>query len=99
MGEVIWTEPALQDLDVIADYIALDKPEAAAGLVARIFEKVESLKRFPRLGSAPPELPGLPYRQLIVLPCRIFYRIEAKRVVILHVMRAEQVLRPELLSS
>jgi plasmid stabilization system protein ParE len=28
MAEIIWTEPALSDLDTIADYIALDKPEA-----------------------------------------------------------------------
>ena len=30
MAEIIWTEPALADLDAIADYIALDKPDAAA---------------------------------------------------------------------
>lgn len=35
MAELIWTEPALQDLDAIADYIALDKPEAARQLVKR----------------------------------------------------------------
>ena len=29
MAEVIWAEPALNDLDAIADYIALDNPEAA----------------------------------------------------------------------
>jgi toxin ParE1/3/4 len=40
MAELIWTEPALQDLDAIADYITLDKPLAARGLVARVFEHV-----------------------------------------------------------
>jgi hypothetical protein len=29
MVEVIWVEPALNDLDAIADYIALDNPDAA----------------------------------------------------------------------
>ena len=33
MAEVIWAEPALNDLDAIADYIALDNPEAARRLV------------------------------------------------------------------
>lgn len=33
MVELIWSEPALQDLDAIADYIALDKPDAARNLV------------------------------------------------------------------
>ena len=34
MAELIWTEPALSDLDIIADYIALDNPEAARDLVS-----------------------------------------------------------------
>ena len=29
MARLIWTEPALTDLEIIAEYIALDKPEAA----------------------------------------------------------------------
>ena len=33
MAALIWTEPALQDLDAIADYIALDDPLAARELV------------------------------------------------------------------
>ena len=41
MVELIWSEPALQDLDAMADYIALDKPDAARALVARVFDKVE----------------------------------------------------------
>ena len=41
MAEVIWAEPALNDLDAIADYIALDNPEAARRLVQMIFEHVD----------------------------------------------------------
>ena len=37
MAQVIWTEPALSDLDAIADYISLDNPEAAKALVQRVF--------------------------------------------------------------
>ena len=44
MAEVIWAEPALNDLDAIADYIALDNPEAARRLVQKIFERVDLLK-------------------------------------------------------
>ncbi len=99
MVELIWSDPALQDLDTIADYIALDKPEAARSLVERVFAKVDALKRFPRLGSCPPELPAMPYRQLVIPPCRVFYRIEQKTVLILHVMRGEQLLRLGLLEG
>jgi plasmid stabilization system protein ParE len=53
MAEVIWAEPALNDLDAIADYIALDNPEAARRLVQKIFEHVDHLESHPRLGSKP----------------------------------------------
>lgn len=71
---VIWTEPALNDLDAIADYIALDNPDAASSLVSRIFEHVDPLADHPKMGSKPPELKGWRYRQIIENPCRIFYR-------------------------
>jgi plasmid stabilization system protein ParE len=54
---VIWTEPALADLDR-ADYIALDKPDAAKRLVHRVFESVKRLTIFPKSGSCPKELHG-----------------------------------------
>lgn len=58
MVEVVWTEPALNDLDAIADYIALDNPEAARQLVQRIFVHVEQLADHPDIGSKPRELRG-----------------------------------------
>jgi len=33
MAQIIWSEPALLDLNDIAEYIALDKPDAASHLV------------------------------------------------------------------
>jgi addiction module RelE/StbE family toxin len=99
MAEVVWAEPALNDLDTIADYIALDNPEAARRLVQKIFEQVEHLESHPRLGSKPDELKGWRYRQIVEPPCRIFYREDSGRVLILHVMRSERLLRPELLSD
>lgn len=97
MAEVIWAKPALNDLDAIADYIALDNPEAARRLVRKIFEHVSHLERHPNLGSKPRELKGWPYRQIVEPPCRIFYREDSERILILHVMRSERLFRPELL--
>jgi plasmid stabilization system protein ParE len=99
MAEVIWAEPALNDLDAITDYIALDNPEAARRLVQKIFEHVDHLESHPRLGSKPEELKGWRYRQIVEPPCRIFYREDSGRVLILHVMRSERLLRPELLGD
>jgi len=99
MAEIIWTEPALADLDAIADYIALDDPEAAKELVRRVFRHVEQLTSHPQSGPKPPELRGWRYRQIIEAPCRIFYRCDATGVYILYVMRGERLLRPRVLSS
>ncbi len=92
MVEVIWTEPALSNLDAIADYIALDNPEAARQLVRRIFQHVEQLTDHPKSGSKPPELKGWRYRQIVEPPCRVFYRQDGDRIYSLFVMRAERLL-------
>ena len=99
MARIIWADPAIQELDAIADYIALDKPEAAQQLLRQVLAAVGRLQKFPRMGSLPAELHGLPYRQLIVPPCRIFCRIEKKVVYIVHILRGEQLVRRELFPS
>lgn len=93
MARIIWTEPALQDLDAIADYIALDKPQAARGLVQRVFEHVAQLAKHPESGSHVPEMRQSRYRQIVEALCRIFYRYESTQVFILHVIRGEMRLR------
>ena len=99
MAEVIWTEPALSDLEAIADYIALENSGAARRLVEKIFAHVGQLKAHPRIGSRPTEITGSRYRQVIEPPCRIFYRQSGNNVYILHVMRSERLLREENLRN
>ena len=99
MAEIVWSEPALSDLDAIADYIALEDPVAASKLVQRVLGHVEQLAAHPESGSRPPELPRSRYRQLVEPPCRVFYRYDGKRVFVLHVMRSERLLRKKQLAS
>ena len=99
MAEVIWTEPAVQDLDSIAEYIALDNPAAARELVQEVFDKIERLGIFPQSGRVPPELPNSVYREVVVSPCRIFYREDKKRVLVLYVLREERQLRAYMLGN
>lgn len=51
MAQIIWTEPALEDLDAIARYVALDKPGAAKRLVREVLSRVEHLASFPHSGG------------------------------------------------
>jgi toxin ParE1/3/4 len=100
MAEIVWTEPALADLDAIADYIAVEDLGAAGALVQRVLEHVEQLVEFPESGSRPLELGKTTrYRQVIEPPCRVFYRFDGQRVLILYVMRSERPLRARVLSK
>jgi toxin ParE1/3/4 len=93
MAVIVWTDPALCDLDAIADYIALENRAAASKLVQRVWAHVEQLAEHPESGSLPLELPNGCYRQIVEPPCRVFYRHEAGRVYVVHVMRTERLLR------
>lgn len=99
MACVIWTEPAIRDLEEIADYVALENADAARRLIQRVFDTAGRLEKFPLSGKRPKELPDGRYREIIVPPCRIFYRCAKDTVYVLHVMRSERMLRMESLFS
>ncbi|RWX77247.1 type II toxin-antitoxin system RelE/ParE family toxin [Neorhizobium lilium] len=42
MDELVWLDEALQDLDEIGSYIALDNPKAAENVIRRIVESVSA---------------------------------------------------------
>ena len=93
MAKVIWTEPALTELDAIADYIVVDNPAAAHRLVHRVFEHVEHLAIHPRSGPRLRELAGDRYRQIVEPPCRVVYRVNGDVVFVVAVVRTEQQLK------
>ena len=95
MAEVIWSEPAVQQLDTIASYIALDKPDAARGVVRRIIDATDRLEHFKSLGKNVPEGPHPNSRPVWFSPCWIDYRLDGNDIRILHVRRGEQPFRME----
>ena len=83
MAQIVWGEPALRDLDDIAEYIVLDKESAAKILVDRVFSRVEQLQEFPESWRKPPELlQNSRYFEVIVGPCRILYRFDGTKVFV-----------------
>ncbi len=99
MAEIIWTDPALSNLNEIAEYIALTNLAAAKNLTQKVFNKITRLEVNPESGKVPTELKNLNYREVIVNPCRIFYKVDNNQVYILHVMRQERDLRKFILQS
>lgn len=99
MARLIWTEPALADLDEIAEYIALDNPQAASRFVEKVLGRIERLQAHPMSGKRPTELTRTQYREIVVPPCRVFYRVAKDDVYILYVTRSERLLRRYLLQE
>ena len=50
MAEINWTDEAVKWLQEIYDYIAIDNKKVANGVVDKIFDKVQILKHFPKIG-------------------------------------------------
>jgi toxin ParE1/3/4 len=84
--EVLLTEGAERDLELIHDYIAeFDCVANADRVLDRLMKAVESLSRFPERGSYPKELAALgikEYRQTSFRPYRMIYRVTSRRVII-----------------
>ena len=99
MVEIIWLDPATDDLEEIIEYIAFDDPDAASRVAARILKHVRQLTKHPLGGLVPPELEAARYRQIVEPPCRIFYRFDGKAVYIVHVLRSERLLRMSRIES
>jgi len=99
MAEIVWTEPALEDLNEIAEYIALDKLNAAQLLVQNVFRRIDLLSQSPNSGRKVPELSPSKYKEVIVGPCRVFYRYTDDSIYILHVMKVERELRRYMLQD
>lgn len=92
MAQIVWSTPALAQLEAIATAIEVDKPAVARAVVREIWDGVERLAKFPSLGRAIPEFRRPGYRQLWIKPCWVYYRATKSKVIILHIRRAEKLL-------
>ena len=83
---VRWTPRALNDLEDIRDYIAVDRPLAAERMKRRLVEVSDRLTHLPARGRAV----GVSRELLVVRPYVIRYRITVEAVVILGVRRSQR---------
>jgi len=86
---VYWAKVAQDDLTGIIEYISLDSYDNAEVIFKKIKEQAIKLESFPERGRIVSELEFhniSNYRELIVVPWRIIYRIEEQKVYILAVI-------------
>ena len=88
---VRWTEPALEDMEGIQDYIAKDSIFYARQFIERIFEVTKNLETFPELGREVPEAKEREdVRELIFQGYRIIYLHQANLVYIVAVIHGSR---------
>ncbi|MGD9070823.1 MAG: type II toxin-antitoxin system RelE/ParE family toxin [Desulfobacterales bacterium] len=98
--DVIWSNIAENDLKNIVEYIADDSPPNALKIFKRIKQKASSLYTFPERGRIVPELRDqgiIQYRELIISPWRILYRVTKMSVFVLSVLDSRRNIEDTLL--
>ncbi len=91
--KVIWSHVADVDLNQIIEYIAKDSVNNALKIFHKIKDKSSGLFTFPNRGRIVPELREygvLLYRELIIEPWRVIYRISDNYVYVLSVIDSRQ---------
>jgi toxin ParE1/3/4 len=80
--KIIFSGPAIDDLENIVRFIARDNPEAAARFGGKLIGSVRHLSKFPRSGRVVPEQNDEHVREIIFKPYRIFHRVKDKTHVV-----------------
>ena len=86
---IVWAESVEKDLCHIVQYIATDNPSRAEKIFQKIKRQTSSLYHTPTRGRLIPELQAqgiLQYRELVIPPWRILYRISGRTVLVLAVL-------------
>jgi len=86
--EILWTEPAMQDVEVIYEYIAEHNENAAEIVETSILKAVKRLTEFPRRGR-PGRRTGT--RELVIsdLPYTVVYK-ESDVITVLRILHQSQ---------
>jgi toxin ParE1/3/4 len=80
--KIIWTDPAIADLQEIVVYISSDNPEAARRVGMDVYESVGMLASFPLIGPPYPRGSDGKIREIVCWSYRIFYRVNSKKKLV-----------------
>ena len=98
--QVVWSNIAENDLKNIIEYITDDSPPNALKIFNRIKQKASGLNTFPERERIVPELQDqgvLQYRELIIPPWKLLYRISEKNVFVLSILDSHRNIEDVLL--
>ncbi len=85
-----WSTRALERVSEAVEYQGAYDAEAADAWVEGLFEKVERLAEFPRMGRIVPEVRRDEIREVFYTQYRVIYKIKPERLEILTVRHMRQ---------
>lgn len=97
---VRWAEVAVRDLEELVAFVAIESADDAERLLERIEKQAATLESVPARGRVAPELARFgmrSWRELVVRPYRVVYRIEGDTVTVLAVFDGRRDLEDVLL--
>ena len=83
--KIIWSKPALKDLENLYLYISQDSTQYASIFITKIINTAEKLKEFPEIGRIVPERNNKNIREIIFQHYRIIYKTTSRAIYILTV--------------
>ena len=89
---LIWSPSALECIDKIAEYIAVDSVFYAKIFVRKVFNFGEQIVLFPESGRIVPEYEDKNLREIIYGNYRIVYRLDNEVINVLAVSNSAQML-------
>lgn len=101
MPQILRTASALEDLDGLWDYIAIEnqQPDAADRLIDEIDEALELLVSHPQLGEAVEHLRHDTRRFVVRKNYLLFYDTDGNDIRLLRVLHGARLIRPEDLQA
>ncbi len=91
--KIRFTPSARNQLLAAIAYVRRDDIRAARQLRNRIEKALRRLETHPDSGRRLPEFPDLPYREIVVPPYRVFYRVAVRLVWVVAVWHGAQIPR------
>jgi len=88
MVKIIWSENALEDIELISEFISKDSSDRAALFVSRLIDATDKLSQYPNSGRVIPEVKNEEYREVIYGAYRIMYKLKLNEVLILAVIHS-----------
>ncbi|MBC8185477.1 type II toxin-antitoxin system RelE/ParE family toxin [candidate division KSB1 bacterium] len=93
MVKIKWSKDSIESLKEICKFIAEDSPYFAKIFRDKIFELVEYLEKFPKLGRKVPEVNDPNVREIIYKNYRIIYQIKEGFLEIIIIIHSSRLLK------